>query len=75
MEKLAAGNSTSMKATEKLKIAKNTLTVGTWNAQTLWATEKLELLRNETKIFRYDIVDVSEVRWTGKGETSNRDFI
>ena len=75
MEKLAAGNSTSMKATEKLKIAKNTLTVGTWNVQTLWATEKLELLRNETKIFRYDIVDVSEVRWTWKGETSNGDLI
>ena len=64
-----------MKATEKLKIAKKTLTVGTRNVQTIWATEKLELLRNETKIFRYDIVDVSEVRWTGKTETSNRDFI
>ena len=25
--------------------------------------------------FRYDIVDISEVRWTGKGETSNGDFI
>ena len=64
-----------MKATEKLKKAKNTLTVGTWNVQTLWTTGKLELLRNEMKRFRYDIVDSSEVRWTGKGETSNRDFI
>ena len=27
------------------------------------------------KRFRYDIVGISEVRWTGKGETSNRDFI
>ena len=62
-------------ATEKLKITKNTLTVGTWNVQTLWATGKLELLRNEIKRFRYDIVGISEVRWTGKGETSNRDFI
>ena len=27
------------------------------------------------KRFRYDIIGISEVRWTGKGETSNEDFI
>ena len=27
------------------------------------------------KRFRYDIIGISEVRWTGKGETSNGDFI
>ena len=75
VEKLATGNLTSTKATEKLKIAKNTLTVGTWNVQTLWTTGKLELLRNKMKRFRYDIVGISEVRWTGTGETSNKDFI
>ena len=79
VEKLAAGKSTSTKVKEperkKLKIAKDTLTVGTWNVQTLWATGKLELLRNEVERFRCDIVGISEVRWTGKGETSNRDFI
>ena len=74
-EKLATGKLTSTKATENLKIAKNTLTVGTWNVQTLWTTGKLELLRNKMKRFRYDIVGISEVRWTGKDETSNRDFI
>ena len=31
IEKLATGKSTSTKAAEKLKIAKNALTVGTWN--------------------------------------------
>ena len=62
-------------ATGKLKIAKNTQTVRTWNVQTLWATGKLELLRNEMKRFKYDTVGISEVRWTGKGETSSRDFI
>ena len=41
-------------------------TMGNW---------KLELLRNEMKRFRYDIVGISEVRWTGKDETPNRDFI
>ena len=75
-ERLATRKLTSTKTTEKLKIlAKNTLTVGTWNVQTLWTTRKLELLRNEMNRFRHDIVGISEVRWTGKGETSNRDFI
>ncbi|CAF3409630.1 unnamed protein product, partial [Rotaria sp. Silwood2] len=27
------------------------------------------------KRFKYDIIGISEVRWTGKGETSNSDFI
>ncbi|CAF3461713.1 unnamed protein product [Rotaria socialis] len=34
---------------QQWKITKDTLTVGTWNVQTLWATGKLELLRNEMK--------------------------
>ncbi len=60
VEKLATGknskNSCTTKNTQKLKLAKNTLTVGTWNVQTLWAAGKLELLRNEMKRFRYDII-------------------
>ncbi|CAF2091543.1 unnamed protein product [Rotaria magnacalcarata] len=84
VEKLATGkNSYTTKNTQKLKLAKNTLTVGTWNVQTLWAAGKLELLRNEMKRFRYDIIGISEVRWTGKDlvsdfstwETPNGDFI
>ena len=61
--------------TQRLKLVKNTLTVGTWNVQTLWAAGKLELLRDEMKRFSYDIIGVSEVRWTGKAETSAGDFI
>ena len=41
VEKLATGKSRSTKrkkTTEKVKTAKNTLTVGMWNVQTLWAT-------------------------------------
>jgi hypothetical protein len=76
VEKLATGkNSYTTKNTQKLKLAKNTLTVGTWNVQTLWAAGKLELLRHEMKRFRYDIIGISEVRWTGKGETPKGDFI
>ena len=59
----------------KLKLVNNAVIVGTWNVQTLWATGKLELLTHEMKRFRYDIIGISEVRWTGKGETLNGDFI
>ena len=59
----------------KLKLVNNVVTVGTWNVHTLWATGKLELLRHGMKRFRYDIIGISEVRWTGKGETSNGDII
>ncbi|CAM4977717.1 unnamed protein product [Rotaria socialis] len=61
--------------TQKLKIMKNTFTVGTWNVRTLWAAGKLGLLRHEMNRYRYDIIGISEVRWTGKGETSRGDFI
>ncbi len=65
VEKLATGKNLHMnyttKNTQKLKLAKSTMTVGTWNVQTLWATGKLELLRNEMKRFRYDIIGISEV--------------
>ncbi|CAF2077579.1 unnamed protein product [Rotaria magnacalcarata] len=60
---------------QRLKITKDIFTVGTWNVQTLWTTGKLELLRNEMKRFRFDVVGISEVRWTGKGETLRDDFI
>jgi hypothetical protein len=43
--------------------------------QTLLAAGKLELLRSEMKRFIYDIIGISEVRWTGKGKTPNGDFI
>ena len=79
VKKLATGKSTSTKdkraATEKLKIAENTLTVGTWNVQTLWTTGKLELFRNEMKRFRYNIAVISEVPWIEKSDISNKDFI
>ncbi len=79
VEKLTTGKNlytnNMIQNTQKLKLAKNTLIVATWNVQTLWAAGKLELLRNEMKRFRYDIIGISEVRWTGKGETPQGDFI
>ena len=76
IEKLATGKPSKEKLErQKIRIAKQTFTVGTWNVQTIWATGKLELLRNEMKRFRYDVVGISEVHWTGRGKTSNRDFL
>ena len=45
------------------------------DVQILWAVGKLELLRSKMKTSKYDIVDILEVRWTGKDETLDRDFI
>ena len=60
VDKLATGKPSNTKHpttnTQRLKLAKNILTVGTWNMQTLWATGKLELLRNEMNRFRCDII-------------------
>ncbi|CAF2041487.1 unnamed protein product [Rotaria magnacalcarata] len=74
--KTAAAVTSNVKSgQQQSKITKDTLTVGTWNVQTLWATRKLELLRNEMKRFRFDVIRISEVRWTGKGERPSGDFI
>ncbi|CAF3296321.1 unnamed protein product, partial [Rotaria sp. Silwood2] len=62
-------------STNGMRLRKEILTIGTWNARTLWETGKLDLLRNELKRFRYNIIGVSEIRWTGKGETTTGDFI
>ena len=57
IEKCATGRQT-------LKLARQQLTVGTWNVRTMWATGKLDLLREEMKRYRYDILGLSEIRWT-----------
>ena len=49
----------------------DTVTVGTWNVRTLFQTGKLELMKRELSRMHYDIVGISEVRWTGSGELMN----
>ena len=60
---------------KKLKVAKDELTVGTWNVRTLWAAGHLELLKEEMKSYRCDILGLSEVRWTGSGEINGCEVI
>jgi len=41
---------------EKIKVATEQMTIGTWNVQTLWSTGKLELLCKEMEIYNCDIL-------------------
>ena len=43
-------------------------TIGEWNVRTLYQVGKYQLLKNEMERFRYDVVGLCEVRWTGSGE-------
>ncbi|ESO00374.1 hypothetical protein HELRODRAFT_175785 [Helobdella robusta] len=44
------------------------LTVGVWNVRSLWQTGAYALMKKELERFRYDVVGLCEVRWTGDGE-------
>lgn len=52
-------------------MSNNDLTASARSVQTLSAIEKVALLSNKMKQCTYDIVTISEVRWTRKGENSN----
>ena len=55
-------------ATRPIKPVKDKLTIGTWNVRTIYAAGKLDLLREEMKNYEWDILGLSEVRWTKSGE-------
>ncbi|ESN94374.1 hypothetical protein HELRODRAFT_164206 [Helobdella robusta] len=44
------------------------LTVGVWNVRSLWQTGTYALMKKKLERFRYDVVGLCEVRWTGGGE-------
>ena len=50
------------------KIHNEMITIGHWNASSLFAAGKLEELVNEVKLYRWAISGLSEVRWTSIGE-------
>ena len=53
----------------KMKIrARDNLYIGTWNVRTLYQGGKLEELVYEINRYRWNIIGLSEVRWTGIGE-------
>ena len=57
----------------RLKVARKEITVGTWNVRTLNALGKPEELDHEMKRYRWSVLGLAEVRWTGIGETTTDD--
>ena len=50
-----------------LNLKREKLSIGTWNVQTLYQTGKLELLKHEMTRYKWDILGISEIHWTGQG--------
>lgn len=44
--------------------------IGTWNVRTLYQCGKVTELTHELKRYRWDIIGLAEVRWTGFGEVT-----
>ncbi|XP_072015079.1 craniofacial development protein 2-like [Amphiura filiformis] len=65
------GNGSVAKA--KIRVAKKDNTIGTWNGRTLNALGKVEQLDHEMRRYRWSVLGLAEVRWTGIGETTTND--
>ena len=53
-----------------ISLANRNTTIGTWNVRTLNACGKIYELTHELKRYRWDVIGLAEVRWTGLGETT-----
>ena len=62
-------------AGRKLKLARQQLTVGTWNVRTLREIGKLQQLRIEIKRYQCNILGLAKVTWIGSGEMNGGEFI
>ena len=58
------------KANPAIKLPKQGTTIGTWNVRTLHQRGKVKELTHELQRYKWDIIGLAEVRWTGFGETS-----
>ena len=61
------------KSENKEKRRKRTITIGTWNVQTLMDTGKLHLLIRELEIQNINITGITECRWKGNGHFHHGD--
>ena len=52
---------------QALKLKHQSISIGTWNVRTLYQTGKTELLKHEMKRYSWDILGISELRWTSLG--------
>lgn len=67
------GSVKSTTAEALIKLPKDGVTIGTWNVRTLYARGKTKELTHELNSYRWDILGLAEVRWTGFDETITDD--
>ena len=53
-----------------LGVPKEGITIGTWNVHSLHACTKVQELIHDFKCYRWDVLGLAEVRWTGFGDTT-----
>jgi hypothetical protein len=53
-----------------LNILNLTIRIGCWNVRTLWETGKMREATAEMKIYKIEILGISETHWTGFGEVN-----
>ena len=51
-----------------LKLAKQQVTIGTWNVRTLYAEGKILELEYEMERYQWNILGIAEMRWLNTGE-------
>ena len=64
---------TGTKTKTALKLTTDQVTIGTWNVRTLYACGKLKELEQALSHYRWDIIGLCEVRWTGFGEITTEE--
>ena len=60
-------------SSNKRKLRKNSVNIGTWNVQTLRDTGKFLLLLEELKSLNMNITGLCEIRWSGEGKYTSGD--
>ena len=56
----------------KVESCKEQYCIGTWNVRSM-SQGKLEVVKQETARVNVDILGISELKWTGKGEFNSDD--
>ncbi len=72
IEKYATGTN-KVKPNEAIKICKDNFTVGTWNVRTLHKLGKVNELTHEMNRYTWNVLGMSETRYTGMGEFKTTD--
>ena len=66
----AGGDKCATGVKTTIRLTKDGTTIGTRNVLSLHACGKVQKLIHEFKLYRWDILGLTEIRWTGFGETT-----